>query len=189
MAGPLFRIIAQVAVAAISVLGKSFSMAYRQALQSFDPLFFSGRHGPGSAIQAPKDLFHASTNTLLFLRRCGEGRADRCADYVQEEVVDGRSEADSELGEGLLEANHAKGTPSAPSEHTSSRYIYSKFSRRSILYPIVTNCLFFVQQYEKYFAANDPKTGGSFYLQSKIFRAKELLDHELSQEEEKKADP
>lgn len=31
------------------------------------------------------------------------------------------------------------------------------------------------QQYEKFFAANDPAKGGSFYLQSKIFRAKEAL--------------
>ena len=32
--------------------------------------------------------------------------------------------------------------------------------------------------YEKYFAANDPAKGGSFYLQSKIYRAKEFLDAE-----------
>jgi hypothetical protein len=31
------------------------------------------------------------------------------------------------------------------------------------------------QQYEKFFNANDPAKGGSFYLQSKIFRAKEAL--------------
>ena len=33
-------------------------------------------------------------------------------------------------------------------------------------------------RYEKFFAANDPDKGGSFYLQSKIFRAKEFLDAE-----------
>lgn len=32
------------------------------------------------------------------------------------------------------------------------------------------------KQYERYFAANEPKKGGSFYLQSKVVRAKELLD-------------
>jgi mitochondrial import inner membrane translocase subunit TIM16 len=36
--------------------------------------------------------------------------------------------------------------------------------------------LFVLQQYERYMAANDPKKGGSFYLQSKVYRAKELLD-------------
>jgi len=29
--------------------------------------------------------------------------------------------------------------------------------------------------YQKFFKANDPKDGGSFYLQSKIFRAKEAI--------------
>ena len=32
------------------------------------------------------------------------------------------------------------------------------------------------QQFDKYFAANAIEKGGSFYLQSKIYRAKELLD-------------
>jgi len=32
------------------------------------------------------------------------------------------------------------------------------------------------QQYERYFAANDVSKGGSFYLQSKVHRAKEQLD-------------
>ena len=32
------------------------------------------------------------------------------------------------------------------------------------------------------FEANDPKKGGSFYLQSKIYRAKEALDTELREE-------
>ena len=37
-------------------------------------------------------------------------------------------------------------------------------------------------RYEKFFAANDPEKGGSFYLQSKIFRAKEFLDNEAAEE-------
>lgn len=32
-----------------------------------------------------------------------------------------------------------------------------------------------LQQFERYFEANDVSKGGSFYLQSKIYRAKELL--------------
>eukprot|EP00743_Colponemidia_sp_Colp-15_P006653 GILK01007172.1.p1 GENE.GILK01007172.1~~GILK01007172.1.p1 ORF type:complete len:152 (-),score=29.43 GILK01007172.1:239-652(-) len=32
-----------------------------------------------------------------------------------------------------------------------------------------------LQRYERLFTANDPKNGGSFYLQSKVYRAKEAL--------------
>lgn len=39
------------------------------------------------------------------------------------------------------------------------------------------------QNYEKFFASNDPAKGGSFYVQSKIFRAKEFLDAESTSED------
>lgn len=32
------------------------------------------------------------------------------------------------------------------------------------------------RQYDRYFAANSVENGGSFYVQSKVYRAKELLD-------------
>mmetsp|Transcript_33592 Transcript_33592/g.81214 ORF Transcript_33592/g.81214 Transcript_33592/m.81214 type:complete len:141 (-) Transcript_33592:567-989(-) len=41
------------------------------------------------------------------------------------------------------------------------------------------------RQYERYFEANKVEKGGSFYLQSKIYRAKELLDDYI---EEKNAE-
>jgi import inner membrane translocase subunit TIM16 len=36
------------------------------------------------------------------------------------------------------------------------------------------------EKYTRMFEANDPENGGSFYLQSKVFRAKEALDDELA---------
>ena len=36
------------------------------------------------------------------------------------------------------------------------------------------------EQFEKYFAANDPDNGGSFYLQSKVFQAKNSILKELN---------
>ena len=36
-------------------------------------------------------------------------------------------------------------------------------------------------QYEKYMKSLDPDNGGSFYLQSKVFRAKEALEEEIKQ--------
>lgn len=41
------------------------------------------------------------------------------------------------------------------------------------------------KRYEYLFGINDKAKGGSFYLQSKIFRAKERLDKELSIKKEK----
>ena len=37
-----------------------------------------------------------------------------------------------------------------------------------------------MKQFNKYYAANDPETGGSFYVQSKVFNAKEVILEELS---------
>ncbi|CAM9895311.1 unnamed protein product, partial [Scytosiphon promiscuus] len=36
------------------------------------------------------------------------------------------------------------------------------------------------KRYDQYFEINDPDKGGSFYLQSKVFRAKEALDEQLT---------
>jgi hypothetical protein len=39
-----------------------------------------------------------------------------------------------------------------------------------------------IQQYDKYFAANDPMKGGSFYIQNKIYYSKELLMEKFPKE-------
>jgi import inner membrane translocase subunit TIM16 len=36
------------------------------------------------------------------------------------------------------------------------------------------------ERYTHLFDANEPSKGGSFYLQSKIYRSREVLDHELN---------
>ena len=41
----------------------------------------------------------------------------------------------------------------------------------------------FSQNFDKMFANNDPQQGGSFYVQSAIYRAKESLDAETSNDE------
>ena len=42
-----------------------------------------------------------------------------------------------------------------------------------------------LDRFKRLFDANDPKNGGSFYLQSKILRARERLESELRQAEDK----
>lgn len=41
------------------------------------------------------------------------------------------------------------------------------------------------KRYEYLFSINDKSKGGSFYLQSKIYRAKERLDKEISNKSDK----
>lgn len=43
-----------------------------------------------------------------------------------------------------------------------------------------------MERYTKYFEANDPKKGGSFYIQSKFVRAKEVVEEQLKEETAKK---
>lgn len=44
------------------------------------------------------------------------------------------------------------------------------------------------QQYDRYMAANDVSKGGSFYLQSKVYRAKEMLDQYQKEQDGDKAE-
>lgn len=44
------------------------------------------------------------------------------------------------------------------------------------------------QRYQTLFESNDPKSGGSFYLQSKVYRAKERLEAELKERAQEMAD-
>lgn len=45
------------------------------------------------------------------------------------------------------------------------------------------------ERYRILFERNDPKKGGSFYLQSKVYRARERLEQEAKRTGQKKAEP
>ena len=45
-----------------------------------------------------------------------------------------------------------------------------------------------IERYDTYFASNDPKKGGSLYLQSKVLRAKECLEVEYPEFKEANGD-
>jgi len=38
------------------------------------------------------------------------------------------------------------------------------------------------ERFKRYFDANDPKNGGSFYLQSKFYRAKEVVEAQMAED-------
>jgi import inner membrane translocase subunit TIM16 len=44
------------------------------------------------------------------------------------------------------------------------------------------------KQYERYFESNKVENGGSFYLQSKVYRAKELLDEYVAEKNKEQQD-
>ena len=44
------------------------------------------------------------------------------------------------------------------------------------------------KQYDRYFEANKVENGGSFYLQSKVYRAKELLDEYVAEKNKENQD-
>lgn len=44
-----------------------------------------------------------------------------------------------------------------------------------------------VTQFDKYYKANDPDNGGSFYIQSKVFQARETLVNDLRRQAEAKS--
>jgi import inner membrane translocase subunit TIM16 len=44
------------------------------------------------------------------------------------------------------------------------------------------------ERYDKFYELNDPDKGGSFYLRSKVYRAKEALDRELDEIAPKKSE-
>jgi import inner membrane translocase subunit TIM16 len=50
-----------------------------------------------------------------------------------------------------------------------------------------TNVEQVMERFKKLFDLNDPKKGGSFYLQSKILRARERIEMEIRQAERKAA--
>ena len=120
-AGPLARMIAQVAVMGISILARAIPAAYGAALQN-------ARKGGMDAAKAAG----------------GEAGS----------IFGGKRMS---LDEALLVLNIEVSGSSISSAKDLDPALIQK-------------------QYDKYFAANSVENGGSFYLQSKVYRAKEMLD-------------
>mmetsp|Transcript_29518 Transcript_29518/g.40560 ORF Transcript_29518/g.40560 Transcript_29518/m.40560 type:complete len:120 (-) Transcript_29518:7-366(-) len=85
--------------------------------------------------------------------------------------------------EGYRQAlNNAKGVPNSAASATSRTKSKLQINEALNILNIEKNKLsktVLEERYAKLFELNDPKKGGSFYLQSKVFRAKEALDQEL----------
>ena len=115
MAGPLGRIIAQVVILGVSVLGRAIPAAYAAAVQN------AKKNGLDKASTAVQRQSQVSLDEALMILNLKETGSKVTAEEVQ-------------------------------------------------------------KQYDKYFEANKVEKGGSFYLQSKVFRAKEMLDEYLKEQ-------
>eukprot|EP00520_Triparma_pacifica_P020047 CAMPEP_0118657714 /NCGR_PEP_ID=MMETSP0785-20121206/14171_1 /TAXON_ID=91992 /ORGANISM="Bolidomonas pacifica, Strain CCMP 1866" /LENGTH=122 /DNA_ID=CAMNT_0006550661 /DNA_START=182 /DNA_END=547 /DNA_ORIENTATION=- len=122
MAGPIIRILGQVAVMAAGIFGKAFVTAYQQAIHQ-------AKSGGPQAAEAAAKAAGISKNTM------NRGQARMILNLEKEEC-----------------------TPQS-----------------------------IQKQYDRYFKSNAVENGGSFYIQSKVYRAKEILDaHMLEKERDAK---
>jgi mitochondrial import inner membrane translocase subunit TIM16 len=150
--GPLARLLAQVIVPVIAVMARALPAAYAQALQN------ARKAGVSASTEATAPVFG---------KRISRSEALQVLNVTEQELA-----ADPELIQkvrpvvvwmtkivslGCLSEDSSSSNPSA---------------RFSVSFVDGFNP---IQQFDKYFAANDVSKGGSFYLQSKFYRAKELL--------------
>lgn len=145
--GPIARIAMQLVVPVVAALARALPAAYAQALQN--------------ARKAGVDAAEASAP--VFGKRITRSEALQVLNLTEQEAA-----ANPEV------IQQVSRTPLAPSPGLFPVRCFSLGSS-----PCTTHAFVFVlspiQQFDKYFAANAVNKGGSFYLQSKIFRAKELL--------------
>jgi import inner membrane translocase subunit TIM16 len=164
-AGPLARLLAQLVVPVVAVLARALPAAYAQALQN----------------ARKAGVTHKEATQSLLRKTISRTEALQVLNLTE------RDAADPEIVRRVSAARRAAAAAAAvdrkpPRPHGSS----SIASRRLLFSPAVFPCrpLCFSsvsperpeQQFERYMASNDPKKGGSFYLQSKVYRAKEMLD-------------
>ncbi|KAH8163946.1 hypothetical protein CIB48_g4293 [Xylaria polymorpha] len=83
----------------------------------------------------------------------------------------------------------AKNNPNAPSRGSGGMTLDEACKILNVKPPqgVNTNTEEIMERFKKLFDSNDPQKGGSFYLQSKILRARERIDAEIRPALEKAA--
>eukprot|EP00518_Triparma_eleuthera_P001218 CAMPEP_0182457446 /NCGR_PEP_ID=MMETSP1319-20130603/3008_1 /TAXON_ID=172717 /ORGANISM="Bolidomonas pacifica, Strain RCC208" /LENGTH=132 /DNA_ID=CAMNT_0024655919 /DNA_START=325 /DNA_END=719 /DNA_ORIENTATION=+ len=123
MAGPVLRILGQVAAMAVGVFGRAFVTAYQQAVAQ-------AKQGKGAAQAAEAAAKAAGVKK----NQMNLGQACQILNITESEI----------------------------------------------------NPATVAKQYDRYHSANAVDNGGSFYIQSKVYRAKEMLDMHMREMEERK---
>lgn len=161
---PLGRIIAQVIVPLVAVLARAIPAAYSQAIANARK---NGVDGSKAATQMITK--HLSKSEALQILNIAEKEAVT-AEAV--ERVSGSSIVVWKQEVWMCAARHTHG------------FIITYYHVLSWANPSIycTRSLDLLQQFEKYFAANSVENGGSFYIQSKVYRAKEMLEEYLQEQ-------
>ena len=158
MAGPIVKIIAQAVVMGISVLARAIPAAYGAALQN--------------AKKGGIDTAKAGEN-IMGRKRMKLDEALMILNLEKDQVT----------------ADSVKKVRVGVEWDKICVYWWMYEQVGSLLFVVSLFVIIFVsiinttQQYERYFAANAVEKGGSFYLQSKIYRAKEQLDEFIQEKE------
>lgn len=155
--GPFVRIVAQLVVPLVATLARALPAAYQQALHN--------------ARRAGMDANTAAAASSILRRTMNKQEALR-----------------------ILNLNETEASMEAVQKVSTSEcfFVFTTMfgddqPRGSFLSFSLEKCalsciVLYFQQYEKYMAANDVSRGGSFYLQSKVYRAKEMLDDYLNEQ-------
>ena len=138
MAGPLFRVVAQILVAGANTFVKAFQAAYQNASAGMD--------------NTASRVMMLENGECEFLFRTYAGGAQSAA----------RRGAGSIIQRTEMSATQARKVLNLDAEQ--------ELAREQI-----------IEQFRKYFEANDPNKGGSFYLQCKIYHAKSKLLKEIGE--------
>lgn len=144
--GPLARLLAQLVVPVISVLARALPAAYAQALQNARKAGVSHEEATKAASQMLRKTL-SKTEALQILNLS-------------------ETEATAEAIQKVRMNSLCPLIPSCLKIDCHNQFTHSFVHTFSL-----------TQQFDRYMKANDVKDGsGSFYLQSKVYRAKELLD-------------
>jgi import inner membrane translocase subunit TIM16 len=150
MSGPVAKMVIQAVILGVSILSRALPAAYAAALQNAKKSGASAATDSAS-VMGRKMISRDEALLVLNLREAKVVTPEAIQKVRMNEIHDC-------LGyhmDGLL-------------RQVCSLHILTLF-----MYVVLIYC---EQQYDKYFESNSVEKGGSFYLQSKIYRAKEMLD-------------
>jgi import inner membrane translocase subunit TIM16 len=173
--GPFARILAQFVVPVVAMLARAIPAAYGQALQN-------ARKAGIDATEASAPVFGKRISRSEALQVLNLKEKEITPDAIQKVSINILTDC---TGVGIFQEIYCKCLPYSSRGAFNVCWVRTNPSSSSLSHVHVQ------QQFDRYYAANDVSKGGSYYLQSKIYRAKELLteyqtEKKIEEQEERK---